>query len=168
MAGRRAAKPVVMLEPPWAPDLILAVDPGETTGWALFRPSAPLETITVGQMPHFDFLDWMPILLGHGLTAVVCEAFQVGERTARESSGQRIWSIEQQGVLRWLCRRAGVEYVMPEQTASDAKNFVTNEKIRRLGLWAPGEDHARDAIRHAVLYMTRRNLIDPRRLLPDA
>jgi hypothetical protein len=37
--------------------------------------------------------------------------------------------------------------------ASAAKHFITNEKIKQVGLWLPGMDHAMDATRHLLRYM---------------
>ena len=41
------------------------------------------------------------------------------------------------------------------QMASLAKTTVTDDRLRRWGLWAKGSSHARDAIRHAVTYLRR-------------
>lgn len=38
------------------------------------------------------------------------------------------------------------------QTPSDAKTTVTDDRLRRAGLYFPGMDHARDAGRHAALF----------------
>lgn len=42
-----------------------------------------------------------------------------------------------------------LKYVM----ASMAKTTVTNERLKRWGLWAKGSEHSRDAIRHLVTYL---------------
>jgi hypothetical protein len=39
------------------------------------------------------------------------------------------------------------------QTPSLAKTTVTDKRLKKLGLWVPGRDHERDALRHLVLYM---------------
>lgn len=41
------------------------------------------------------------------------------------------------------------------QTASQAKGKATDERLRRTNLWIPGQKHARDAVRHLVLYVDR-------------
>jgi hypothetical protein len=37
------------------------------------------------------------------------------------------------------------------QQPSDAKGVVTDARLRAAGLWVKGQQHARDAIRHACL-----------------
>lgn len=39
------------------------------------------------------------------------------------------------------------------QSASDMKRTVTEERLKRWGFWVPGQRHARDALRHLLLYM---------------
>lgn len=39
------------------------------------------------------------------------------------------------------------------QSPSLAKTTVTDKRLKALGLWVPGRDHERDALRHLVLYM---------------
>jgi len=41
------------------------------------------------------------------------------------------------------------------QMASMAKTTVTNERLKRWGLWTKGSEHARDATRHLVTYVRR-------------
>lgn len=37
------------------------------------------------------------------------------------------------------------------QSPSNAKGVMTDDRLRRAGLWIPGKDHARDAMRHLAL-----------------
>lgn len=41
------------------------------------------------------------------------------------------------------------------QSPSDALTAITDDKLRRWGLYAPGADHVRDATRHALLHLRR-------------
>lgn len=45
------------------------------------------------------------------------------------------------------------------QSSSDAKRTVTDERLTRWGLWVPGPDHRRDALRHAAL--VARRMVEP-------
>lgn len=49
----------------------------------------------------------------------------------------------------------GVVPAVEWQQASAAKGVVTDERLRRLGLWVKGEQHTRDAMRHLVLCAQR-------------
>lgn len=42
------------------------------------------------------------------------------------------------------------------QSASEAKSTATDERLKRWGFWAKGEQHARDALRHLLTYMRER------------
>lgn len=129
----------------------LAVDPGNMTGWATFMLGgrwAP-GSVNSGQMPANDFLDWVceaPLLLDGNCLWLV-ESFTVTAKTARMS--QQPVPMEVIGVLKFLARRSGARMEM--QTPASAKRFVNDEQLRKIGLWQPGKDHARDALRHLVL-----------------
>lgn len=86
---------------------------------------------------------------------VVCEDFQLrGDRLrgrealdpVRVAESLRSW-------LRAHLWRGRWEW----QQASDAKAVVTDKRLRRWGLWIPGNPHARDAIRHALLWQRRQS-----------
>jgi hypothetical protein len=53
------------------------------------------------------------------------------------------------GVLKFLARRSSAQLQM--QTPAAAKRFCSDAQLRKIGLWQPGKDHARDAIRHLIL-----------------
>jgi len=62
-----------------------------------------------------------------------------------------------------------VDFVRLDFTgASLGKGFWTDDKIRRLGLWEPGNKHAMDATRHVLRYRTfernERDLLRPLRM----
>lgn len=42
------------------------------------------------------------------------------------------------------------------QTAGIAKPFITDEKLKIMGLWVPSKKHARDALRHLLTYMIQK------------
>jgi hypothetical protein len=52
-------------------------------------------------------------------------------------------------------RCPGIPGIVGWQEPSDAKNLMTNERLRSLGLWQVGSAHTRDAVRHAVLRLNR-------------
>lgn len=130
---------------------VLAVDPGNMTGWATFMLGGHWtpEFVNSGQTPADEFLDWVcgtPLLLdGNGLWLV--ESFTITAQTARLS--QQPVPMEVIGVLKFLARRSGVRLEL--QTPASAKRFVSDAQLRKIGLWQPGRDHARDALRHLVL-----------------
>jgi hypothetical protein len=55
-------------------------------------------------------------------------------------------------VLRWAVRP---RYFV-EQNPDMAMSTVTDERQKAWGLWIPGKEHARDAVKHAVTFLKRR------------
>jgi hypothetical protein len=129
----------------------LAVDPGDMTGWAFASLDTPWTpgSVIAGQRPADDFLDviagWRELRNPECL--VIVETFTITAQTARLS--QQPVPMEVIGVLKFLTRRAGAQLQM--QTPAAAKRFCSDAQLRKIGLWQPGKDHARDAIRHLVL-----------------
>lgn len=136
---------------------VLAVDPGLLTGACRWFAGAGLEHGF--ELPHLDFCDWAWAALaahpGPG-TVVVCESFQINAATSKKSP--QPWSIEVIGFLRWAARYHGCGFDL--QSASDAKTFVNNVRLRSSNCWFMSLPHARDAARHLLLYMARAGWYD--------
>jgi hypothetical protein len=141
---------------------VLAVDPGRTTGFALCSAD-------VGEIFHFNAWqepDWVSAVWEveqrrAWTQLVVCESFVISPQTVRKS--QQTISLELIGAMRYLCARTNTEFKL--QTPADAKRLGTDARLKALGWWTPGQDHARDATRHLLLALVTRGLIDPARLL---
>jgi hypothetical protein len=134
---------------------VIALDPGETTGWALYRGDAAEGTskFTCGQIGPYEHHNELDILLGHmqgeGEYTIVCERFEYRNNSR---AGLNLMSREYIGVAkRFVQERREVEYVM--QSAAQAKGFVQDRHIKKLGLWSPGDKHAMDAYRHLLYYL---------------
>lgn len=136
---------------------VLAVDPGKTTGYALWIPP---NDIQAGQAEFFDFLvrteAW---LLQYGQqTKVVAERFIINQGTVKNT--QAPWSLEVIGALRYLALKHGSgELVM--QSPSDAKRFSSDDRLKRLDWWQRGQGHANDALRHLLLFLVNQRVVEP-------
>jgi hypothetical protein len=88
---------------------------------------------------------------------LVCESFALRLKKAhgagsdqrmldpiRVANGMETLSLHYQ--LNDLRQWAKIEY----QSPSEAKSYVTNERMRRWGAWVKGSEHKRDATRHMV------------------
>jgi hypothetical protein len=136
--------------------LILAVDPGKTTGWAFKNTSefqvkyAESMGIQFGEFKWFEFLDryqaWM--MEGH-IDVTVCESFIITRETLKKT--RQNWSLEAIGVMRFLSAQRGKEFVL--QSPGEAKKFATNDKLKKIDWWPTGQDHAQDAARHLLTYV---------------
>lgn len=94
---------------------------------------------------------------------ILLEKFTITVQTARKSTAGSKLDIELCGVVKYLAWKYGI--AIREQQPAEAMNFVTDEKLKRLGLYTPGPDHARDATRHLILGAVKVNAFDPRLLL---
>lgn len=157
---------------------VWAIDPGGRTGVAhctfggadlaavkevdfFSRAGVVLETLTLDQrmVEQADALNRI-VSASHGRSGsgeptLIVEGFQFRSETMQTSANA---SLELIGALRYLAYRKGWEFI--EQQASE-RSVVTNERLKRWGLWTPGPakrmDHQRDALRHLCVY--RRKLI---------
>jgi hypothetical protein len=164
---------------------VIALDPGGTTGWslisvhpeALTNPHASiLENIFVHQHGQVDcgshrgnlgtslhsgistdgefsgVYDLVKFIEGWPCAAVVIEDFVLRQmRMDRELlSPVRITSAI--GYQLW---RKGRDY--HSQSPADAKNVCSDERLKRWGMYDPqgGLQHARDADRHALLFLRK-------------
>lgn len=143
---------------------ILAVDPGLMTGIALFLIEEGTVTLVwsqeVGEIP-IDFLIEEVIEEYKDNLEVVFERFVIGPKTPNSP-----WSLEKIGVIKFLCRKHSVKYTI--QTPGQAKNFVTNKRLKNIKIWHKGgKGHALDALRHGVLYLVQNFKWRPVGLIDD-
>lgn len=134
---------------------VLAVDPGKLTGWCWVTADLAHSEGEAAQEP---FLDMAWSLIDSGcLDTVVCERYTVTAHTATLT--QAPWSLEQIGVLRWMCHNRGIEFIL--QAPADAKRLATEETLKGVGWPRPrGAGHARDAQRHMFLWQVRNGWTD--------
>lgn len=135
--------------------IILAVDPGKTTGVCLLGTAedADPRMLDSKELSVVEFAPWLRqqiAAVGESLD-VVCEKFTITMQTAKNS--QAPWSLEQIGILKQTCRDYGLdEEKISWQLPANAMTMFPNEKLKRLGYWhRGGAGHANDAIRHALL-----------------
>lgn len=128
--------------------IIVAADPGNMVGWASVNLGdhwMPAE-VNSGELPSDDFCDWIENIASQ-VDLFLFETFTINDQTARKSP-QPV-PIEVIGVMKHVARRARVR--IEGQSPASAKTFLNNGQLRKIGLWVPGKDHARDGIRHLAL-----------------
>jgi hypothetical protein len=142
--------------------MILAVDPGLTTGWATIdAPNHPefQSGMIQGRYAFYDWLygqfsSWTHASLQEQsiqpLTLVV-EKFTITEATAKKSpQPDPLYII---GHLDAIAHRDALEMVF--QLPSQAMSFATNDKLKAVGWYKPGKGHDNDAARHLMLYAVK-------------
>lgn len=148
---------------------ILALDPGGTTGYCLFRPALQMLPDRGHLGPEEHHLDlWKFLADIYKATVgtpdkpeelhIVCEQFEF-RQTERHRDFINYIPREYIGVVKLFYQTTrSSQYLSPQtpqlhfQSAAQAKGFWTDEKIKKLGLWVPGQKHAMDATRHYLYY----------------
>ena len=125
----------------------LSLDPGLTTGWALFQD---YHLAKCGQFHGLDFVHYQEIIEQYAPAQVVCENYRVYAHRAAQHVGSDVPVAQIIGAVKFLCMRWGTPLHL--QMAYQAKGFVTDPRLRELGLFQEGQPHATDAIRHAVYW----------------
>ena len=119
----------------------LALDPGKTTGVAWRTEAGDLHGI---QWPGEDIhvvLDGFQAT--YGIDELVVENFR--SRPGAAVNLSPAFTIGR--VQAWADER-GIEVIL--QDPSPVKRRIDNDRLREMGGWLRGQDHARDAVRHLL------------------
>lgn len=150
--------------------IIIAHDPGKMTGVATwygdeFLGSAQDDLLEVLNGTHKvlqeqDALTFIRTTEPFEIV-IIAESYTITPATIRKS--RQHYSLEGIGALRWMSHRFGAKFVL--QSPADAKRFMTDDKLQKLGWYQKGRDHANDSARHLALYMVRAGRLDTRLLI---
>ena len=119
---------------------VLGIDPGGTTGYAILDWTSG--TVVFGDVQKWDGLE---TLIGKG-DIVVVETFRLYPGMGKRLVWNDMIAAQVYGVVLYLAEHAGATLI-PE-------NAATGKKIQ-LSKSAGGNDHSRDALRHALSYVLR-------------
>lgn len=143
---------------------VVAIDPGGTSGFVWgFRDNW-----------HFQIVGFAEVSFGLSLMfseverclawaeevggpcAWVLEDFVLYAATAQQLTGARpstgLAPVYQLGVIETVLAYNGVPRDAVFHQMKAQANLITNERLKKLGLWIVGKQHARDAARHAELW----------------
>lgn len=145
---------------------IISIDPGKTTGWSEITYTR--DTFIIEAAAELTINEVLDTLL-NGLDdpdiekpdAIVIEDFKITAGTGKLGSPD--WSLRLIGAVEYICYKYDIPLV--KQLPVNAKNFSSNERLRRIGMWHKGgAGHANDSLRHAMLYMVKHGWRDDRLL----
>lgn len=104
----------------------LAIDPGNSTGWALFDNAG--ETVEIGKIKgHDNFLDWLE---EQSPLKIILENYKVGRSGGSQftNSFSDVPTLQLIGAIKRVAKKAKIEVI--EQTPNDMYMG-----LRYLGLW---------------------------------
>lgn len=145
--------------------VIVGIDPGGTTGIAIYHGDwlwngnsweYANENIVglqrSGDTHHFDLYNILCLQLNQNMM-VVCESFQ------NRGMEKDLQALELIGIVKMFAQEANVmkgikRPLIHFQTASEGKAFWTDEKLKHLGYYLPGQRHSNDAKKHLLHYLT--------------
>ncbi len=135
---------------------LLCLDPGETTGWAVFH--CTIKEVVLfkwGQVDTSDMLKGIQsiqyLLDGLDPHILVVEDYRVYGWKTEDHSWSKLHTPKFIGVIYAVAHTKGLVPVM--QMAQFAKEFCTDDKLKRWGFYQKGQRHARDAVRHGCAYI---------------
>jgi len=136
---------------------LVALDPGLTTGWSLWRASPDDDGGKPALVASGQTLTWHGLdgIIDGDIGVVVAEAFRLFPHRSKEQIGSDFPSAQVIGVVGYLCEKRGIELVL--KPAGD-KEFFTDRKLIAAGYMpyrgkAHANRHALDSIRHALHYL---------------
>lgn len=148
---------------------ILSIDPGKLSGFVLLSirnfPEQEPKVLKAEEYTQIETCnEVIKVIEDHyGDLEIVMEDFIITTETAKKKT-DRWYSLEIIGAIRYFAEANKIPFTL--QSPAAAKSFVTNERIRNLGLWvAGGQGHHHDAMRHAILYIVQRTQSLPKGLL---
>ena len=136
------------------PNKLLCLDPGHTTGYSVFERGKLTEAGQFRTVEADDSINWEPIvelLQKVQPTHIVMEDYRVYSHKLDRHSFSRVPTLRVIGALDFLCWEKSIPVYY--QMATQAKGFITDEKLKKWGLYDQGQRHSRDSMRHGLYYL---------------
>lgn len=133
----------------------VAIDPGVTTGFCtgtLLDRNLDLvidqEKLTCHEM--YERLNAL-MSLDAGSMHIIYEDFSY-RNVAR--TGLNLMPVKLIGIIELFQERYEPLVTFTKQSAAQGKAYYSDEKLKRLGVYVPGKEHGRDALRHLLQWYT--------------
>src|ERR1041385_2135596 len=131
---------------------VLGIDPGMTTGYALYNDFT--NKYSFWQLDSRSHRATMSFLDGLSPDEIVYEDFKHRPNLMKAE----LFSVEVIGIIKLYDeRREDCDPIVGKFLPTQAKAFWTDEKIKKVGLWQPGQKHAMDALRVLLTYLGHRD-----------
>lgn len=132
--------------------LILAIDPGGTTGLALGKTNddgSKFSVLHTGELKLTPF-ELLGVLDSIQPQIVVSESFEFRQAVDGKRTGTRLDSRDLLGVCSMWTTANDRRYIL--QTPAQAKGSFPNSRLKQYGAYTVGSEHARDATRHLLYW----------------
>lgn len=136
------------------PERLLVFDPGKTTGWSLFENGRLTKFGHVEECFDDKNIDSTKIIsLCEEIQPdfILYEDYKVYSHKLERHTFSSVFTLRLIGVIETYAQMKNIP--THKQMATTAKNFATDEKLKRWGFWQQGMKHARDAIRHGCYFL---------------
>lgn len=139
---------------------VLALDPGETTGWSFFarEQMEPYSHWTLedwGQLPTWPMektVENFPALVSRlRPDYIIHERYGIYGWKTNDHSWSEVPTLQIIGGMKMIAMMNKIPF--SEQTAQAAKHFCTDDNLRKWGLYHQGQKHARDSVRHGAYFI---------------
>jgi hypothetical protein len=138
------------LQPP--PDRLVSFDPGSTTGTASFHGLVLHKAVQLNTSRMDIALEQYTMWFDEQQpTEVVMEDYRVYANKIQQHANSSLETPRLIGMIETLCFQRKVPF--HKQPAGTTKQFCTDEKLKTWGMYLRGQQHARDAVRHAAYYI---------------
>jgi len=140
--------------------MIIAFDPGETTGWAsAFEHHWPNLSFETGTIRGIDELirTFHAKALGHGRTTVIIERWHLFPGSALQKVGSEFPEIQVLGQIKMLCHMKELGWKIQEPSDQAAAKWP-EAKLNKYGFKSRGKTtHERSAVCHILYYLLKLN-----------
>ena len=131
--------------------MILVVDPGDTTGVAVFRPDGELmEKLQV------DFEGFMKFIAEYGVTRIVVEDYRLRKGKQAQQTGSRFQAVQVIGALKYHAFLHNIEFELASVQAKTMGAMYSGVK--------PPSDHKKsheiDAYNIGIYWLVSNRIID--------
>jgi hypothetical protein len=130
---------------------IVALDPGGTTGIAQAIIEDYVVTKILGGEQRYMASGLYAMLEAFDPDYIVCETFEF--RNASRA-GLDLTSAKLIGVCELYAEHHGVHLKMQEPSVQGPRAFWTDAKLKAAGLYLPGKQHSRSAMKHLMYFLT--------------
>jgi hypothetical protein len=134
------------------PRPFLCLDPGETTGIAVFDGSELVRAWQARTKTPAELLQFKRRILVRSWSLLVYEGYRVYASKAEQHINSDVHTLRFIGMIETTAYEHQI--LLVKQMAGQVKGFFTDDKLQEWGFYQAAHRHANDAIRHGLYYLS--------------